>query len=389
MELRNCLLSTVMAEGEPSMEEQVVNFNFKHLEIDEDTREKLQRSKEVNILLVGCYQVGKSALINAIFFEQGKKYERAKEGELMKPCTDEVSPYTLVIGDNDTRVTVNIYDSPGLQDGEKDDCEHLENIKKACPNFHLMIYCTKMGEPVRVKALRVLHSGKGNMVIALTFANQVQPANPNEEKASHFKKKLSTKKIVIGEALEKIGLARNENIYPVGSAGSEELPTTNNWQVDFLVGCLIACELEGKRAMLQVACKNKHFLKSVVEKVKDKVVSVGDKVKETLASAREKTKDKVVSGAEKVKEKVVSMGHAVKDKAVSAGEKAKQAIEDNPARIIAATGASTVAGGAGMVVAGVTATTTGVGAIVGVPAIVGGVVAMVLGLRQLDIAGAI
>ena len=336
--------------------------------------------------------------------------------------SDEVSPYTLVIGDNDTRVTVNIYDSPGLQDGEKDDREYLEKIKKACPNFHLMIYCTKMGEPVReneLKALRVLHSGKGNMVIALTFANQVQPAN---EKASHFKKKLSTKKIVIGEALEKIGLARNENIYPVGSAGSEELPTTNNWQVDFLVGCLIACELEGKRAMLQVACKNKHFLKSVVEMVKDEVVSVGDKVKETLVSAGEKTKDKVVSGAEKVKEKVVSMGHAVKDtavsagektkdkvvsgaekvkekvvsmghavkdKAVSAGEKAKQAIEDNPACITAATGASTVAGGAGMVVAGVAATATGVGASVGVPAIVAGVVAVVLGLKQLDRAGAI
>ena len=302
-----------MAEGEPSLEEQFVNFNFKDLDIDEDTREKLQR-KELNVLVVGCYQVGKSALINAIFFEQGKKYERAKEGELMKPCTDEVTPHTLKVGDNDTFVTVNIYDSPGLQDGEKDDCEHLKKINKACSNFHLMIYCTKMGEPVRENELKALVNllkvKANNMIIALTFANQVEPADPNEDEASHFEKILSTKKIVLCEALKKYGPACNElptvarRIYPVGSARKLQLHTTDNWQVDFLLGCLSACELEGKRAMLQVAYKNKHFLKRVVEMVKDEVVSVGDKVKETLVSAGEKTKDKVVSGAEKVKDEV-------------------------------------------------------------------------------------
>ena len=53
------------------------------LPLEDAIREKLESSKELNIVIVGCYQVGKSTLINSLFFEKGKKYrERAEEGSM-------------------------------------------------------------------------------------------------------------------------------------------------------------------------------------------------------------------------------------------------------------------------------------------------------------------
>ena len=56
-----------------------------------------------------------------------------------------------------------------------------------CPNIHLIIYCKKMGEPIRPAekaALRTLHKTFGssiwhNTIIALTFANFVDPPDPD------------------------------------------------------------------------------------------------------------------------------------------------------------------------------------------------------------------
>ena len=65
------------------------------LPLEDGTRQKLDGSKELNVLVIGRYQVGKSTLINSLFFEKGNKYvKRTQEGSMEATAVD-VTPYTL------------------------------------------------------------------------------------------------------------------------------------------------------------------------------------------------------------------------------------------------------------------------------------------------------
>ena len=91
-------------------------------------------------------------------------------------------------------VTVNIYDSPGLQD-EIDDLEYLRMIANTCPTIHLIVYCKMMQELIRPAEKAVLKtltrafgsSIWGNTIIALTFANRVQPDSETDDEVEYFK----------------------------------------------------------------------------------------------------------------------------------------------------------------------------------------------------------
>ena len=123
-----------MAEGglEISSEELERIQCILKLPLEDAVREKLQTSGELNIVVLGCFQVGKSTLINAMFFREGKAYVvRAEEGS-MRPCTDDVKPHTLVINDGSVSININIYDTPGLQDGGNNDHTrlHLQTLAR-------------------------------------------------------------------------------------------------------------------------------------------------------------------------------------------------------------------------------------------------------------------
>ena len=248
------------------------------LPLEDAVRKKLQSSTKLNVVVLGCYQVGKSTLINAMFFEKDKEYiERAEEGSKMQPCTPNVCPHTLVMKDDDVEVFINIFDSPGLQDGSHDDREYLQKIKDRCSKVHLIIYCTKMEEPIRPAekmALSSITSAFGeaiweNVVIALTFANKVEPASPTKDEKEHFHEIISTKKGAMQECFKEIGHEQvftkglAKRVYPVGSARRLELATGENWQAEFWKGCLYACQPEGQGALLKFAWRNLHFLKVV------------------------------------------------------------------------------------------------------------------------------
>ena len=272
-----------MAEGglEISSEELERIQCILKLPLEDAVREKLQTSRELNIVVLGCFQVGKSTLINAMFFREGKAYVvRAEEGS-MRSCTDDVKPHTLVVNDGSVSINTNIYDTPGLQDGGNNDMNYLRKIQTKCPKVHLIIYCTKMGEPIRQgeeTALENLTSAFGknvleNFVIALTFANQVEPAAPNEDEVKHFKSTLAAKKQALSDCFKKlrhkqaiVGALENRT-YPVGSAKKLKLPTDENWQAEFWRGCLDACQPEGRGALLRLAWRNGNFVKLVVASV--------------------------------------------------------------------------------------------------------------------------
>lgn len=242
------------------------------MSVEDAVREKLKGVSEVNIVVVGCYGVGKSTLINSLFFETGHKYtEKAMKGHAITEAKD---PYVLEING----VKYNIYDSPGLQDGIEDELDHLQWISQQHDKIHLVIYCTRMGEAVRPAEIEAMknvttaftESIWNNTVIALTFANMVEAVDPDMEDDYYFEKvrkeKVENLKSIFKEfsfeeaTLEKI----KQNIYPVGSARKLILPgQSQDWRIDFWRGCLDACDPESKQANFQLSQTRRSISMSV------------------------------------------------------------------------------------------------------------------------------
>ena len=250
------------------------SHNYQHLPMEDAIiHERFASCKELNILVVGCYHMGKSTLINSIFFEEGNEYiVKAEEGE-MAHCTVHVQKYPLKI----KGIQFNIYDSPGFQDGDEDDMVYMRWISRECPKIHLVIYCTKMGDPVRpseidaIRNLTLTFKKKiwKNAIIALTFANQVDPVNPSENVEEHFAKVEQQKLADLERAFKQSNINSIFNdikthILPVGSARVLHLPgKIEDWRVSFWKGCIEACAEEGKGALLVLARANHHLMATV------------------------------------------------------------------------------------------------------------------------------
>ena len=260
-------------EESPTPKPTVEINSIKDVPVEDAIRAKLKGVSEVNIVVVGCFDMGKSTLINCLLFETDKEYEeKAKEGSLA-PCTTKKAkdPYVEEIDG----IRYNIYDSPGLQDGNQADFEILRWISQRHDKIHLAIYCTRMGEAVRpseIKAMKNItraftESIWNNTVIALTFANQVEPSHPTESPEKYFNKKKEEKVTSLKNAFRK-ELSFNkatsnkitQNIYPAGSARKLILPgQPQDWRIDFWQGCLDACDPRAKGAIFQLAKSKKYF----------------------------------------------------------------------------------------------------------------------------------
>lgn len=224
--------------------------------------ENFKSGEPVNILIIGKYQVGKSTLINSLFYKSGEEYkEIAKEGEGYNPTSCEVKPYVLELC---PKVTLHLYDSPGLQGGGGD-ARYLDLIKKKCPKLHLVIFCTKINDPFRPedkKALKNFNSRfKGspleNMVIALTHSDQLISPNPRISRDEFFKKKFQEKLDELEEHFQTflpkdLAAKLKSRAIPTSTAGVLELPGCKDWRADFWLGCIAAA---GKGNALKFAWK--------------------------------------------------------------------------------------------------------------------------------------
>ena len=249
-------------------------ISLKNLPLRKSVRQKLEAGRELNILVLGRYHVGKSTLINTLFYREGEEYqERAQEG-FLESCTRDVETHRLTL----EGCTLNIYDSPGLQDDTKvGDYQRLKLIATKCPDIHLIIYCKKMGEPIRPAEKEALNNISrafrstiwNDAIIALTFANTVDPPHSSIDKAQHFKKTKDKNVEEFEKVFKEIGVRSElliKRIYPAGSAKVLRLPgmsEDDNWVTDFLVGCLEACKEDAKGVMLEVCCKDPNFLAKV------------------------------------------------------------------------------------------------------------------------------
>ena len=234
--------------------------------LEDATRAALQ-NKEINILVIGCYHVGKSTLINTLFFD-GE--EKAREGASMRPCTSEVDRYTTQVDG----ITFNVYDSPGLQDGTGGDRSYILEMAKKCPTLSLLIYCTKLGDPIRPyekEALGNLASAFGEdvwekFVIALTFAKQVCPPRRVEDRADYFSSIVTKKTNDLRDCFKALGKEQlfdtqiANRIFPVGSEENADLPTVQNWQGKFLNHCLDCCRTEDRSGLVRIWWQYKHYV---------------------------------------------------------------------------------------------------------------------------------
>ena len=57
----------------------IPTISISELPLDDILLKKLEASKELKVLIVGYYQVGKSALINSLFFKEGEKYVKREQ----------------------------------------------------------------------------------------------------------------------------------------------------------------------------------------------------------------------------------------------------------------------------------------------------------------------
>ena len=187
----------------------------------------------------------------------------------MRPCTSEVDCYpTLVDG-----ILFNFFDSPGLQDGRQGDRGYISTMAEKCSTPSLLIYCTKLGDPIKPhekEALGNLASAFGEnvwkkFVIALTFANEVRPPR-RKDRTVYFHDIMTRKKKALRVCFKELGKERvfdekiARRIFPVGSEDEVDLPTVQNWQEEFKKNCLACCSTEDRSALVTIWWKWKPYV---------------------------------------------------------------------------------------------------------------------------------
>ena len=232
--------------------------------MDAISRESVQKlideSNSLSILFTGKTGVGKSSLANALVGS-----EVSPEGESLDPKTLEVTSLTTKI----EGVDVTIWDSPGLQDGTRNEAQYLENMAEKCKELDLVLYCSRMDD-TRIRqedhqAIQTLTKAFGetiwnNAVFTLTFANMVKQRVRGRELTPHeqqkyFELRHSQWETKLREAVEKSGvshsIASTIPVVPVGYITDLNLPSCKNWLKEFWLTCLKRINKRAKLALIK------------------------------------------------------------------------------------------------------------------------------------------
>lgn len=157
-----------------------------------------------------------------------------------------VTPYKFLIN----KVEITVFDTPGLADGTGNEQDYLEKIKEKVTTFDVFIFCTEMNtrrfRNDDIKTVQKLTEAFGSKlwehaVVALTFANEVQPppshkdANQQEffdERVRVFKKKIQDVVLNVGVPGEAV---INVPFVAAGDISEPRLPGIDNWLTAFWI----------------------------------------------------------------------------------------------------------------------------------------------------------
>ena len=233
-----------------------------------------RNTKSFSILLTGKTGSGKSTLVNGILGFKVEDKGAAKEGEeISGACTTEVNEYKTRKG----KVDVTVWDSPGLQDGTKNQDSYIRKMKKKCTLRDLTMYCIKVADTRFVRgtdnpdvvAMKKLTKSFGvdfwkNTIVVLTFANTLEAFNvkwkflPPEERATAFQSVIHKWKEQIQDILMHDAKVPKEvvdaiPVVPAGHYLERALPDREYWLSALWFNCIDAVQtLEGKAALVKI-----------------------------------------------------------------------------------------------------------------------------------------
>lgn len=238
-------------------------------------QEWIQESTSVNIFVAGKTGTGKTTLINSLV---GR--EVSPEGGTLDPGTTEAYEYRCKFED----IIVNVWDTPGLQDGYGREDKYIGDIVRRWKKIDLFVYCIRMsetrfvtGNPDIVSMSRLNESlGSGiwkNALVILSFANDVVRMGeakrlrgiPLEE---YFEKRLAEWRKRIHVALhEEVGIpediAASIDVVPAGYHKRWELlPDGECWMSRLWLKALAACSSRAQPAFIRI---NEYRFKNVDE----------------------------------------------------------------------------------------------------------------------------
>ena len=128
---------------------------------------------EIRIIVTGKTGYGKSSLLNSIL-----ESEELEEGDEGQRCTTTVTPHHY---DVTPGLSIELFDSPGLQDTTGKENSYIQELKEKCGEVNLVLVCKSMIDyrltPDDKLALKKLHSAFGeefwkHVVFIFTFANR-------------------------------------------------------------------------------------------------------------------------------------------------------------------------------------------------------------------------
>ena len=198
-------------------------------------------SRTIRILITGKTGTGKSALINGIIGTNA-----SKEGGRLNPMTSKVEEYKRTVHS----VKMLVYDSPGLQDGTKNEKAYLLDMEKKCKEVDLVLYTIRMsdqrinvGDVEAMKKLTNAFGEKfwGRAMFVLTFANEIRdPEDPDDDDLNKifFEKRLQTWKERLPEKVTKQlnvtrKVAKGIPLVPAGYHKNIHLPGRRYWFSQF------------------------------------------------------------------------------------------------------------------------------------------------------------
>ena len=148
----------------------------------------LYEEQTLKILVCGKTGTGKSSLLNVLLGQQLFEIGGPGDTEHFKfgAVTQDVIPKCASM----QNTLLEIFDTPGLQDGTEKDAQYLENMHKKCKNVNLVLYCIDMTitrwaeQDIMTTNLLTKKFGAGfwkKAVLVLTKANIVKPRSSGDD----------------------------------------------------------------------------------------------------------------------------------------------------------------------------------------------------------------
>lgn len=243
-----------------------------------DLQKWYRQSNKVSIFLTGKVGAGKSALVNGLV---GATV--AKEGENLDPTTTEVKGYRQRF----RSVNVTVWDSPGLQEGVKNEAKYLEDMQKKCSDVDVYMYCVPMtltrflkgcADVIAMKKLTEVFGPKmwENAMFVLTFANIAGQTDSemmeaeDAQKKELFKLKIDQWKEKLTDALVNevdidVEVVNQIDVVPVGYANTPALLDRDHWLSPFWFAALYATNPRAQPALIRL---NQHRLVDTPDKIR-------------------------------------------------------------------------------------------------------------------------